>query len=241
MKVAGKNVIGGLVIIPAGIICSLTAFESLKEFLLHSNLNIVFFSGAILYCALRFFVKQIGYDFIDVGEVLVHELVHGFFSIVFLGDVKSLSVYPKKGGQVSVSRSNFIVELSPYCFPLIAIAICAVSPFFVKGAAMYVAFLAGFALGQHICSLIKDFHLGQSDILNNGIVFSFSVVLFFNVLFIGLISVTLNEGFSGVPIFAARMAEYAEKCFFMIINFDYGGYWIRFIKWFNEVLTAVGI
>lgn len=241
MKTAAKNIIGLLIIMPAGIVCSVTAFDSLKNFFLNSPLNIVFFSGAFVYLAIRLFAKWIGYDFICVGEVLVHELVHGFFSLLFFGDIKSISASPKKGGQVSVSRSNFLVELSPYCFPLITIIICSVRPFFVQEAEMYVVFLAGFSLGQHLCSLFKDFHVGQSDILNNGVVFSFSVVLFFNVLFIGLVSVTLSEGFLGVPVFAVKTMDFAQKCIYIIFSFDYAEYIKQFIDWCRRIFSSIGI
>ena len=141
---------------------------------------------------------------------------------------------------MSVSRSNFIVELSPYCFPLITIVICSVRPFFVQVAEIYVVFLAGFSLGQHLCSLLKDFHLGQSDILNNGVVFSFSVVLFFNVLFIGLVSVTLSEGFSGVPLFAVKTMHFAQKCIYIILKFDYALYGSQCLNWCRGIISSIG-
>ncbi|RMF92310.1 MAG: hypothetical protein D6734_12615 [Candidatus Schekmanbacteria bacterium] len=239
MKTMSKNLIGFFFVMPAGVIFSLALFEVIKRFLLINPINIVFISGIIFYFLLRYLVKWIGYDFVDVGEVLVHELVHGFFSLLFLGDVKSLSVYPKKGGQVSVSRSNFLVELSPYCFPIIAIVVSGIKPFFIKSAGIYIVFITGFFLGQHLAALFKDFHLGQSDILNNGIVFSFSVVLFLNVFFVGIMMVILGDGYSAVPLFLNEAFEISKKCIYLILHFDYAGNWSKLHELIGKLFSIL--
>lgn len=219
-----KNIIGLMFLLPAGAVCSVCSYESVKSLVYNSNLNLIFGAGIVTYIVVRQLIYWAGYDFIEVAEILVHELMHGFFALLFLGDIKALSVSIGRGGEVSVSKSNFLVELSPYCFPALTIFICVLRPFFIKQADPYIVFFAAFFLGLHICSLVRDFHFGQRDLINNGIIFSFSVVLFFNVLFIGIVAVCINSGISGVPRFMMQLYETSKNASYYVASADYTGY-----------------
>jgi len=57
--------------------------------------------------------------------VLGHELTHALWAWLFGGRVKKLRV-TSEGGHVVVTKSNFLVALAPYFFPLYAVLVVAV-------------------------------------------------------------------------------------------------------------------
>src|ERR1700752_2495261 len=57
--------------------------------------------------------------------VFGHELTHAIWTRLLGGRVKKFKV-PSRGGHVVVRRSNFVVALAPYFFPLYAILVVVV-------------------------------------------------------------------------------------------------------------------
>ena len=49
--------------------------------------------------------------------VFGHELTHALASLAMGGDVLSFKV-SKRGGSVSMTKTNFFVALAPYCIPI---------------------------------------------------------------------------------------------------------------------------
>ena len=117
--------------------------------------------------------------------VFGHELTHALWTWLFGGQVKKMKV-TGKGGHVVISKTNFVIALAPYFFPL------------------YVVFVVvGFALGNliwdwhgylvwfHLCvGAAYAFHLTltahvlqtqQSDITGQGYLFSAEVIFLGNV------------------------------------------------------------
>ncbi|MDB6040812.1 MAG: hypothetical protein JWM99_4653 [Verrucomicrobiales bacterium] len=70
-----------------------------------------------------------------------HELTHALWACTFGGKVKKIKI-SARGGYVSLSKTNFLISLSPYFFPLYAVLI-----------------LAGFILGHVIWGLRTWFPL----------------------------------------------------------------------------------
>src|ERR1041384_1930957 len=54
--------------------------------------------------------------------VVGHELTHAVWVWLFGGEVKKFKA-SSKGGQVVVTKNNFLISLAPYFFPLYAVAV----------------------------------------------------------------------------------------------------------------------
>jgi len=118
--------------------------------------------------------------------VLAHELTHALWGAGMGARVSRLRV-SDKGGSVRLSKTNFLITLAPYFFPLYTVLVIL---------AYYVLLLffelnryepfwlacIGFTWGFHLTFTVSMLLEHQSDIHEHGRIFSFSVILLFNVL-----------------------------------------------------------
>jgi hypothetical protein len=131
--------------------------------------------------------------------VFGHELTHALWAWLFGGKVKKFKA-TAKGGQVVLSKSNFVIALAPYFFPLYA---CLVVALFGLGDWLWNwhSYLVWFhlALGAayafHVTLTWHILKTNQSDISEQGYVFSGVTI------FLGNICVLLM----GIPLLAARV------------------------------------
>jgi len=125
-------------------------------------------------------------------STLEHELTHALFAILFLKKVHSISASRRKGGMISIEEGNAVIALSPYIFPLapsiILIFLFLLPPPFE----LSLFFLLGFAYQFHLINLFEEFHLGQPDLQKAGIFFSIITILFFNIVYVGLMISALD-------------------------------------------------
>jgi F0F1-type ATP synthase assembly protein I len=144
--------------------------------------EISFLLGFIIYIIIHFlFYKPI------FAHVMAHELTHMFISALFGGKTKSLHV-SREGGKVLVSKSNFLVSLAPYFFPLYAFAATFIYFIARDEYRVYVAFFIGAALSFHIALTLFSLTTKQSDLYEEtNIVFSLLFVFFMNIMIIALI------------------------------------------------------
>lgn len=113
--------------------------------------------------------------------VFGHELTHALWTYLFGGRVKKMKV-SAKGGHVVISKTNFLIALAPYFFPLYAILVIAV---FAVGHLIwnwhgYLALfylLLGAAYAFHVSLTLHILQTEQSDITSQGYLFS-GVVIF---------------------------------------------------------------
>lgn len=129
--------------------------------------------------------------------ILGHELTHALWSLLFGGRVRSLKVGADHG-QVVVTRSNALVALAPYFFPLYAALVLLV---FVVGdliwnwtqAAVYFHLLLGAAYGFHATFTVEALRSRQSDLTSQGWVFSAGIIWLGNAVMV-LLGVSLLTG-----------------------------------------------
>jgi hypothetical protein len=129
--------------------------------------------------------------------VLGHELTHALWVWLFGGRVKKFKA-SASGGHVVVTRTNFLIALAPYFFPLYAALVVAI---FVLGHhvwdlqrhAVWFHLLLGATYAFHVTLTAHVLGNRQSDITEQGYLFS-SVVIF-----LGNIGVLLT----GIPLLAA--------------------------------------
>ncbi len=149
------------------------------------DLPYYFMAGGLAYLAVHFlFRKPI------LTYVFGHELTHALFAVLFGGSVKSFTA-SDRGGQVTVTKSNFVITLAPYFFPLytcIALVLYWLAALSSSvGAARSLIFLAGSTFSFHLVLTLIFLRTDQKDIREHGAVFSYPLIYLFNLLFSGFL------------------------------------------------------
>lgn len=122
--------------------------------------------------------------------VLAHELTHALWGSLMGARIHRIHV-ARDAGSVTLSKTNFLITLAPYFFPLytaLVVAIYFVSSFFTDVERYYLLWLGlvGLTWGFHITFTITTLMQHQSDIREGGHLFSYTVIYLFNVLGITL-------------------------------------------------------
>ncbi len=131
--------------------------------------------------------------------VFGHELTHALWTWLFGGRVKKFKA-SASGGQVVVSKSNFLIVLAPYFFPLYAVLVVALFAlghlvFDWSRQVVWFHLLLGAAYSFHITLTWHILQTRQSDITSQGWLFSAVVIFLGN---IGVLLVAL-------PVLTARV------------------------------------
>ena len=131
--------------------------------------------------------------------VLGHELTHALWTWLFGGQVKKMKV-TGKGGHVIISKTNFIIALAPYFFPLYVVLVVGVFAlgnliWNWHGFLVWFHLLVGAAYAFHLTLTVYVLRTQQSDITGQGYLFSAVVI------FLGNVCVLLF----GIPLLAAKV------------------------------------
>src|SRR5215467_6984698 len=113
--------------------------------------------------------------------VFGHELTHALWAWLFGGKVKKFKA-SNKGGQVVLTKSNFLIALAPYFFPLYAflvVALFGLGNWLWNWHAYLVWFhlLLGAAYAFHVTLTFHVLKSSQSDVTEQGYLFS-AVIIF---------------------------------------------------------------
>lgn len=133
--------------------------------------------------------------------VFGHELTHALWTWIFGGQVKQMKV-TSQGGHVVISKSNFIIALAPYFFPLytvLVIVVFALGQCFWNWTDYLVWFhlAVGAAYAFHVTLTWHALKTKQSDITSQGWLFSGVIIFLGNigVLLLGVPFLTMKGGF----------------------------------------------
>lgn len=146
--------------------------------------------------------------------VFEHELTHNIWALLFLKKPRGFHVNPDGSGQFQFSGrtstiSELFISLGPYFFPTITVLLILASPI-VKEGLMEIYFLAiGITYGYHLSSTVKETHLRQTDISENGYFTSFNLIISLNLLTNGLVLAFINGGWGCVGVYFLRSYEFA--------------------------------
>jgi Peptidase M50B-like len=154
-----------------------------------------FLGGAACWCVIFFLLPKPMWIY-----VFGHELTHALWAWLFGGRVKKMKV-TSKGGHVIITKTNFLITLAPYFFPLYAvlvIAVFAIGHWFWGWEQFFVFFnlLLGAAYAFHITLTIHALQTQQSDITSQGYLFSGVVIFLANVVILLL----------GIPLLTQKIA-----------------------------------
>ena len=122
--------------------------------------------------------------------VLAHELTHALWGALMGARVSQIKVSEERGS-VTLSKSNFLITLAPYFFPLYTVLVILVylvlSAFVdVEPYAMVWLALVGFTWGFHVTFTASTLLQRQSDIREYGHAFSYALIYLLNVVGVGL-------------------------------------------------------
>jgi hypothetical protein len=136
--------------------------------------------------------------------VFGHELTHALWTWLFGGRVKRFKA-TAKGGHVVVTRSNFVIALAPYFFPVyvVLLILCFVVGHVIWGWTPYLVWfhlLIGAAYAFHVTLTFHILRTRQSDITSQGYFFSAVII------FLGNVGVLLI----GLPLITARVSVLAS-------------------------------
>jgi hypothetical protein len=131
--------------------------------------------------------------------VFGHELTHAIWTWLFGGSVKKFKA-TSRGGHVIVTKNNFIIALAPYFFPVYAIMVVLI---FTLGHwlwnwrdyLVWFHLLLGAAYGFHLTLTWHILKSEQSDIADQGYIFS-AVIIFLGNMIVLLI---------GMPLLASKV------------------------------------
>jgi hypothetical protein len=131
--------------------------------------------------------------------VFGHELTHVVWVWLFGGSVKKFKA-SSSGGHVVVDKTNFLIALAPYFFPLYAVIVVAVFAcgHLIWGWRDYLAWfhlLVGAAYSFHVTLTAHALKTQQSDITGQGYLFSAVVIYLGNVIVLLL----------GIPLLTAKV------------------------------------
>jgi hypothetical protein len=129
--------------------------------------------------------------------VLGHELTHALWALMMGARVGGLKV-KKTGGQVKISKTNWLITLAPYFFPFYAMLF--VAAFFIAHAIWNLAaymwvlfFLVGLGWSFHVTfTLMMLLSVRQPDVQSQGMLFSAVVIYLMNLLAITLTATLLS-------------------------------------------------
>ena len=158
---------------------------------------IPFLAGVACWCVIFFLLPKPMWIY-----VFGHELTHALWAWLFGGKVKKMKV-TSSGGHVIVTKTNFLITLAPYFFPLYAVMVMVI---FAAGHwiwgwekfLVYFDLLLGMAYSFHVTLTFHTLQTQQSDITSQGYLFSGVVI------FLGNIIILLF----GIPLLTQKITLY---------------------------------
>ncbi len=176
-----KKNLFGLILIPfclglvKGLLHELSSLKIIEGF------ELIFLAGFLSYVIIHIFLIRPRFL-----STLAHEMTHIVWGLLFRAKIRDMRV-KRGGGFVNLSKSNFIIRLSPYFFPLFTF-IAVLLAFLVKPSYLpYVYFSIGFTLALHLSATLGSLKSRQPDIYKTGIVFAIPVVFILNLVILVLL------------------------------------------------------
>jgi len=129
--------------------------------------------------------------------ILAHELTHALWGLLMGASIAKISVKEDRGS-VMLSKTNFLITLAPYFFPLYTVLLIGLYYLLmlfypVERFHLFWLGLVGLTWGFHVTFTISALLQCQSDIRDQGRLFSYAVIYLANVLGICLWVVMVSD------------------------------------------------
>jgi len=193
--------LAGVALLPFCVAATLTLLDTLRSIpgsgRLLSPETTWLCAGYFLWLGMWFFIPRPVRTY-----VVAHELTHALWGLFFGARVHGMRV-TSGGGSVSLSKSNLLITLAPYFFPLYTVIVILLR--LVAGLIWHPVpvpllwlFLVGLTWGFHVCFTVQSLMTEQPDIAEYGRLFSYAVIYLFNLVGVGLwVVCTTSATFSG--------------------------------------------
>ena len=164
--------------------------------------------GVLTYLLVHFFLRKP-----ERFYLWGHEFSHLVLAKVFFRRIHQFQISSRDGGKVVLDRTNVMIDLAPYIFPLYSVAAVIAATAF-RHASPWVPDIylgsASFLFTMHLFFSAEGFLTGQPDLRRSGRIFSAAVVLFFLLLWIPcLMAPGVSAGWSGA---AQAYREWLSAC-----------------------------
>ena len=143
-------------------------------------------AGFALYLVIHILFKKPLFSY-----VFSHELTHGLWALVFGGKISAFYA-SEGGGKVDVSKSNFLIALSPYFFPLYAIVVLVIYLLVNISSGLdprinyALMAMIGFFLSYHVVFTFRFLNFNQPDLKQEGRIFSYIFIATLNFIILAL-------------------------------------------------------
>ncbi|MGZ8428171.1 MAG: M50 family metallopeptidase [Candidatus Deferrimicrobiaceae bacterium] len=139
-------------------------------------------AGAMVYLLVHFFLRKP-----ERLYLWAHEFSHLVLAKLFFRKIHQFNISSRGGGKVVMDRTNVMIDLAPYIFPLYSVGTGIAASVF-RNASPWVPDLylaaASFLFTMHLLFSAEGFLSGQPDLRRSGRVFSAAVILLFLLLWI---------------------------------------------------------
>ena len=141
-------------------------------------------------------------------STLEHEFTHILFTVLTFGRVRGLVATHRSGGRMEFEGSgNWLVAISPYFFPTLAVPVILVM-LTVEGDALRVANLVlGITVSYHLTSTWRETHAQQTDLQQVGFPFAWAFLPTANIVAFGMIVGMAHGGIEGLTGFCDALWE----------------------------------
>jgi hypothetical protein len=120
---------------------------------------------------------------LDIWKTFNHEMTHVFFSVLSFNSIDEIRATAGRGGHANYKgRTNWVIKLSPYFFPLPAFIVLLLSFIVNQQVEQYINYALVVAYGFCLYASIEDFSYQQTDIQRSGFFFSTVIVVNFHIL-----------------------------------------------------------
>ena len=144
--------------------------------------------GVLLFSLI--FVKQSSFI-----AILKHELCHNLFAILTFRKPTGLHVTAGKGGEFQhEGKTNFLMILAPYFFPLLSSIMMLISLLNIQSHNLFLALL-GATAAFDLSTALKDMHPRQTDLRKYGLFFSYCFILLAVLIFYGMVMAYVTGGY----------------------------------------------
>jgi hypothetical protein len=206
----------GLLLLPACVGAVLALGRVFRESQAAETTWVVTISGAACWIVIYLLLPKPMWVY-----VFGHELTHALWTWLFGGKVKGFKA-SASGGHVVVTKSNFLIALAPYFFPVYAVLVFLL---FAAGNwawnwhpyVVWFHLLVGMAYAFHVTLTWNALSGDQSDVSDQGYLFSTIII------FLGNAGVLLI----GIPLLAAKVNVWSAISWWFQETTDV---WVRLVK-----------
>jgi hypothetical protein len=181
--------IAGIALLPLCVAVTMALLDTLRTIPSSGSLispeTLWLLTGYFLWLGMWFFLPRP-----VKAYVVAHELTHALWGLLCGARVSNLRV-SGSGGSVQVSKTNVVITLAPYFFPLYTILVILVR--FILGCVVHPVpypmlwlFLVGLTWGFHVTFTVQSLLISQPDIQEYGRLFSYALIYLFNLTGVGL-------------------------------------------------------